>query len=245
MSATTQTPSLLARLGRRPVARADLPMLAADARSLQAKEARNARLAARGWRWATFGLGAVALAEAIGIVSTLPLIRVVPVMVTMRADGSWETSVAWSNLPRDAQEANVLTLLWQYVRLREGYSSGEAGYAWDVVSAMSDKPVREQFQEWFKRENPNSPQRLYGQRTVVRVNQTGTPVRRRGDDAVRFDFYRTEIVDGREGPPKLYTVTLRYRLVESVPAWQRLQFNPAGVIVWEYPGATEATGGNR
>ncbi len=235
MSATTQAaPSFVRRILRR----SDLPAYVADGRSLQAEDARRARNAARGWRYAAFSLGAIAFGEAFGIVSMLPLVRVVPVMVTLRADGSWESSVAWSSVPPDQQKATVQYLLWQYVRLREGYSSGESNYAYNVVSAMSAGAVKQQFQEWYRPEdNRDAPMRRYGQRTVIRILRAADPLPLR-EDAWRFDFCRIEVTDGREVSRRLYTVTLRYQTVEAVPAYQRIDFNPAGVQVWEYPGPT-------
>ena len=73
------------------------------------------------------------LGQAWTIASLLPLTKVVPVYLWVRPDGTVDSSVALSRLPATQSEAVVTAALWEYVRLREGYSYDTAQYGYDAV----------------------------------------------------------------------------------------------------------------
>lgn len=83
-------------------------------------------------KWANIGrlslmlaLGGAVIAEGIALAALAPLVRVEPVFVYLRDDGTALASKTWSDLPETIREANLLNVLAEYVRLREGWSSGE------------------------------------------------------------------------------------------------------------------------
>ncbi len=167
-----------------------------------------------------------------------------PVFVYLRDDGTSITSRSWDDMPDAAREANVYNVLSQYVMLREGWASGTGQRAWDVVSALSTKAVREQFQREFHRGNPQSPERLYGDKATVRVDVTD--VQRDSDrpGAYRVYFNRTLRTADGDAPRESMVATLRILDVlnpKALPHWQRIQFNAPAIAVWEYPGAVHTT----
>lgn len=191
---------------------------------------------------------AVIGAMATAIVSMMPLVRVEPIFVYLRDDGTMITSRSWADVPAATREAFVKTTLAEYVSLREGYASGEADIAWTRVSALSTKPVRQQFQEWYHRDSKDSPQRLYGDRITVRVDVTDVQQDATIPDAYRVYFTATKRSDGRVIETKNMLATLRVKAADAkqLPWGQRINFNPAAIQVWEYPGArTLSTPGGR
>ena len=118
------------------------------------------------------------------------------------------------------------------VRLREGWSSGEAQRAWEAVSALSSKPVRDQFQAWYRRENPESPQRVYGEKAIVRVAVTDVQKDAVTPGAYRVYFTRTERTGTADGRTIPMMASLRLRDIgnpQQIPWWQRVQFNGPAV----------------
>lgn len=107
--------------------------------------------------------------------------------------------------------------------------------------------VREQFQAWFRRENPDSPARIYRNGTTVEaryVNWAAVCPPEGCDGpppAYRFWFDRVEAPPGGPAkPPVRYAVTVR--ILRNVPLpkdrmWQRWTFNAPLIQVVEYPGA--------
>lgn len=218
---------------------AELERLWAQAQQDRAREARQRRRANIGRVSLLLGLAGVAIAEGLALAALAPLVRVEPVFVYLRDDGTALSSRAWSDMPQDVREANLMNVLAEYVRLREGWSSGEAARAWEVVSALSSKQVREQFQAWYRRENPESPQRVYGDRSTVRV--AVTDIRREpAPGAYRVYFTATTRTDDGDGRPVPMVASLRIRDLDNpkqLPWQQRITFNGPGIAVWEYPGA--------
>ena len=72
------------------------------------------------------------LGQAWTIVSLLPLEKIVPVYLWVRGDGTIDNSVTMSRLPATQVEAVRTAALWEYVRLREGYSFDSAQYGYDA-----------------------------------------------------------------------------------------------------------------
>lgn len=217
----------------------DLPAHYAEVASFQTSRARRDRWLMRmalGVAIAEFGIiGALS----IGMLSVLPLVRVVPTFVNVHADGSVDATPLLSSLPTDQQEAVKLGLLWQYVRLRESYSAAEAPYNYDVVSAMSAPDVQAQYQRWFNAPNPTSPQVILGAKGTIRVirisgGYQGDPK----NNTYRIAFWRVVTMpDSKPQPPVRMEATMQFAQVTSVPLSQRITFNPGAVIITSYPGA--------
>src|ERR1035437_5127297 len=116
------------------------------------------------------GIAIVAnLGQAWTSASLLPLTKIVPVYLWARPDGTIDSSVALSRLPATQSQAVVTAALWEYVRLREGYSYDTGQYAYDAVSGMSADAPRTQYQGWFNYPNALSPQVTVGKKGVIEI----------------------------------------------------------------------------
>ena len=238
------TPEELAEAAAVWMPKADLDRLCAENRIARAKEARRAARRTRGLVVLVAVMGAAVVAEGAALASLAPLVRVEILHTYLRDDGTSISSLAWRDLPSHARDMNIVNVLSEYVRLREGWSSGEGKRAWDVVSALSTKDVRTQFQGDYARSNPNSPERLYGDRSSLRVDVTNVEKDADRDGAYRVYFNRTLRSGDGDGRPEAMVATLRVRDVlapKALPWWQRIQVNGPGIAVWEYPGATHTT----
>lgn len=228
------------------IPQAELQRLYSAARAERAREERRRRRVSLARNGTIFAQWVVIGGMAVSIASMLPLVRIEPVFVYLRDDGTSISSRSWQDMPADAREAGILNVLAEYVRLREGWSSGEAQRAWEAVSALSSKPVRDQFQAWYRRENPESPQRIYGERAIVRVAVTDVQKDTVTPGAYRVYFTRTERTGTADGRTIPMMASLRLRDIANprqIPWWQRVQFNGPAVQVWEYPGAHPAAAG--
>src|ERR1700679_154711 len=140
-----------------------------DVESFQQSKARSAR------RMATFALilaatlGIANIGLAWAVASMLPLTKLVPVYLLVRQDGTIDSSPSLSALPATQDQAVIRAALWQYVRLREGYSYDTAQYNYDVVSGMSGPAAKTNYQSWFNYPNPASPQVTIGKAGNITV----------------------------------------------------------------------------
>jgi type IV secretion system protein VirB8 len=182
------------------------------------------------------------------IIYMLPLQKIIPIPVNVRDDGTTATVARWNDLP-EAVRANVtINTVWTYVQQRESWSAANAGHAWDVVSALSSQKVRENFQNWYRADNPESPAQVYKDMTVhvsfVRWEPI-CPIEKAcindGPPAYRVWFDRVETApDGKKTPPARYAATVGINRDIEIPQnriWQLWTINPAQIQVTEYPGA--------
>lgn len=196
----------------------------------------------------SIGAYVVAALEAVAILKMTPLIRVVPVFVPVLSDGNLTEfmqnppSMTASGLKND--KTAIQALLWQYVRYREQYNWGDAQLEWDVVSAMSAVDVREQFQKWFDYKDPQSPQKLYGYTSAIKLSWVESNLK---GDEYTVTFWRQLYTDGSAASkPDLWTCHLRWTTDYTMPIAARLQFDSPGIVVTYYPGCFpkgEAPGG--
>lgn len=212
-----------------------------DVLSFQASRARSARRAGRtGWLFGSSQL-AINAALAVALVTVLPAVRVQPVFVYPRGDGTVITSVDMSSLPTEEQDAMVQASLWQYVQLREGYSVDTAKYNYTVVSALSSPQVRQQYQGWFNFPSRTSPQAVYGKVETVHVERMPGSGWQDNDHKRYLMMFRrvVEDSDGKAIASANWAATIYVARISSVPVHDRLTFNPAGVVVTGYPGAEQ------
>ena len=204
--------------------------------SFQRERARSARRISRALAaiTAVAVLGNLALAWTIAFM--LPLTRIEPVYLWVRADGTVDSSVAMSRLPATQSEAVINAALWEYVRLREGYSFDTAQYAYDVVSEMSVPAVRGAYQGFFNYPNPASPQVTVGRKGTVGVEHISSANLTSTIQQIRF---RREIDIGGSAPVvTTWTATLQYATATNLPVAMRLR-NPGGVIITSYQAAED------
>lgn len=171
------------------------------------------------------------LAQAWTIATMLPLARIVPVYLWVRHDGTIDSSVSMSQLPPTQNKAVIDSALWEYVRLREGYSFDTAQYSYDVVSGFSAPKVADQYQKWFNYPNPDSPQVAVGKRGTITVTHISSSDLNPSLQQIRFT--RTVTLDQRAPIVTTMTATIGYTTVNKLPAGTRLS-NPGGVMVTSY-----------
>lgn len=177
------------------------------------------------------------LAQAWTIATLLPLSRIEPVYLWVRPDGTIDSSISMSELPPTQAKAVIDASLWEYVRLREGYSYDTAQYSYDVVSAYSAPKVADKYEQFFNYPNPNSPQVSIGKRGSITISHVSSSDI--GPALQQIRFKRTIAIDGRQPVVDTMTAVIGYATVRDLPEGVRLT-NPGGVLVTSYQ-STEDT----
>lgn len=187
---------------------------------------------------AVAGIAIVAnLGQAWTIASLLPLTKIVPVYLWARPDGTIDSSVALSRLPATQSQAVVTASLWEYVRLREGYSYDTAQYGYDAVSGMSADAPRTQYQGWFNYPNAVSPQVTVGKKGVVEIQHIASANIAANVQQIRYR--RVLNIIGQQPIVTTWTATLQFETIATLPIALRLR-NPGGVIVTSYQAAQDS-----
>jgi type IV secretion system protein VirB8 len=221
-----------------PIDRTGLSEYYKQVESFQRERAKAARQTSKVLA-AVAGIAIVAnLGQAWTIASLLPLTRIVPVYLWVRPDGTVDNSVALSRLPATQSQAVVTAALWEYVRLREGYSYDTAQYGYDAVSAMSADAPRAQYQGWFNYPNPQSPQVTVGKKGMIEIQHIASA--NIAADVQQIRYRRVLTLIGQQPIITTWTATLQFETVATLPAALRLR-NPGGVIVTSYQAAEDST----
>jgi type IV secretion system protein VirB8 len=214
-----------------PVQQSELAKHYKDVEAFQSARARSARRLSK----VTVAIAAIALlgnlAQACTIAALVPLARIVPVYLWVRPDGTIDSAVSVSRLPSTQQQAVINASLWEYVRLREGFSQDTARYAYDVVSNFSAPDVRMQYQQYFNYPNPQSPQVTIGKRGTLSVEHIASNDITPGVQQIRYK--RILSIAGEAPVVTTWTATIGYLTVNELPARLRLD-NPGGVLVRSY-----------
>jgi type IV secretion system protein VirB8 len=185
------------------------------------------------------GIAIVAnLGQAWTIASLLPLTKIVPVYLWARPDGTVDSSVALSRLPATQSQAVVAAALWEYVRLREGYSYDTAQYGYDAVSGMSADAPRTQYQGWFNYPNAQSPQVIVGKKGVIEIQHISSA--NLSADVQQIRYRRVLTIIGQQPLVTTWTATLQFETIATLPIALRLS-NPGGMIVTSYQAAEDST----
>ncbi|RZS76867.1 type IV secretion system protein VirB8 [Phyllobacterium myrsinacearum] len=171
------------------------------------------------------------VAQGFAIAAMVPMQKLVPVFLWVRPDGTVDSEVSMSQLPATQEQAVVNSMIWQYVRLREGYAFDTAQYAYDLVSNFSNDRVRQEYQQYFNYPNPGSPQVTIGKRGRLIVEHISSNEITAGVQQIRYK--RTLSIEGQTPVTSTWTATIRYDKENTLPAKQRLE-NPAGLIVTAY-----------
>jgi type IV secretion system protein VirB8 len=169
----------------------------------------------------------------------VPAIRLVPMTVNIRADGTAAVEPIMSMMPADVQDATLRATLWQYVLWREGYSPDTAQFRYNIVTAMSDHDVAEAYAEWYRFGNQDSPQTKYNTRGMVVIDQDSADFLAVDPSVYQVNYWRTVIMPGQPKSRSHWTVFVHYRLVDAIPLKDRTTFNPAAVKVKSYPPPQE------
>jgi len=176
-------------------------------------------------------------AQAWTIASLLPLAKLVPVYLWTRPDGTIDSSVALSRLPATQSQAVIIAALWEYVRLREGYSYDTAQYGYDAVSGMSADAVRVQYQSWFNYPSPASPQVMVAKKGEIDIEHISSANIAAYVQQVRYR--RILSITGQQPVTTTWTATLQFETAGAMSIALRLQ-NPGGVIVASYQAAEDS-----
>jgi type IV secretion system protein VirB8 len=220
-----------------PVDRTHLSEYYKQVESFQRERARAAR-STSSVLTAVAGIAIVAnLGQAWTIASLLPLTKIVPVYLWVRPDGTVDNAVALSRLPATQSQAVVTAALWEYVRLREGYSYDTAQYGYDAVSGMSADAPRSQYQSWFNYPNPQSPQVTVGKKGVIEIQHIASA--NISENVQQIRYRRVLTLTGQQPIVTTWTATLQFETVAALPAALRLR-NPGGVIVTSYQAAEDS-----
>ncbi|WP_085026244.1 type IV secretion system protein VirB8 [Ensifer aridi] len=171
------------------------------------------------------------VAQAFTIATMVPLIKLVPVYLWVRPDGTVDSEVSVSRLPATQEQAVVNASLWQYVRLRESYTADTAQYAYDLVSSFSAPAVRQDYQDFFNYPNPDSPQVAIGKGGRLEVEHIASNDITPGVQQIRYK--RTLFLEGHTPVASTWTATVRYEKVTTLPGRSRLT-NPGGLLVTSY-----------
>ena len=220
-----------------PVDRAGLREHYKQVESIQRERVKSARRTTMVLA-AVAGIAIVAnLGQAWTIASLLPLTKIVPVYLWARPDGTIDSSVALSRLPATQSQAVVTASLWEYVRLREGYSYDTAQYGYDAVSGMSADAPRTQYQGWFNYPNAVSPQVTVGKKGVVEIQHIASANIAANVQQIRYR--RVLNIVGQQPIVTTWTATLQFETIATLPIALRLR-NPGGVIVTSYQAAQDS-----
>ena len=173
------------------------------------------------------------------------------VYAALQANGEVISSTHYSEVPPAAkQEEAVQNALWTYVQARDCYGSSAPLRQYYIALAMSDERIGKQVKDEFSMQNPQAPQKIYGEKNITvqcDLVDPPTPIGDLSNNLYFFRFRRWEQTP-RSTPADValaayYTVTVRFRTgiyPESDPrrAWlDRSTFNAPGVQVIDYPGA--------
>ncbi len=177
------------------------------------------------------------IALAWAVASMLPLTKLVPVYLLVRQDGTIDSSPSLSALPATQNQAVIRAALWEYVRLREGYSYDTAQYNYDVVSGMSGPTAKTNYQSWFNYPNPASPQVTIGKAGNITVAPISVAML--GPHVAQVRFSRATQLSADRPQAKTWTATLTFQQVDTLAGKDRLA-NPGGILVTDYQSTEDS-----
>jgi type IV secretion system protein VirB8 len=184
----------------------------------------------------TYAALAMSLALAVTVAGMRPLQRLVPMIVALRSDGTFDTALAISDLPPTQQEAVIRSALWQYVRARESYARPEAHYRYTLVSMMSAPAVQQAYQRWFWADtNPQSPQNMVGKAGQIDVALLAMTFIR--PTVAEIHFRRTVLLGG-DRHATTWMADVGFALTDRLAARDRI-LDPGGVIVTQYSSSQD------
>lgn len=184
------------------------------------------------------------VALVVAIVEMMPLKTIVPVYGFANEAGLFDTTTEISDLPPSTQVAGIEAMLFNYLRDREGFAPSEADQAYARVSELSSDTVKQQYQNDANvKFNPQAPAKLLGPNGFIRINRLGANWVQHADDystgIYQIHFCRTVVRQDQPTVRQRLQATLAYEMLSRVPLEQRITFNPAGIVITEYPGARE------
>jgi type IV secretion system protein VirB8 len=226
-----------AEFGALPVQARELEENYKQVEAFQQARARSARRMTKLAVAVAVGLGVANVALAWTVASLLPLTKLVPVYLLVRQDGTIDSSPSLSALPASQNQAVIRAALWQYVRLREGYSYDTAQYNYDVVSGMSGLTAKTNYQSWFNYPNPASPQVTIGKAGSITVAPISVAML--GPHVAQIRFSRITQLSMATPETKTWTATLTFQQIETLAGKDRLA-NPGGILITDYQSTEDS-----
>lgn len=222
----------------------DPELLAAYFRQVASYEGDRLKAARRGARlaWTVAAAAAVVAGSAcLAVAGLTPLKTVVPIV--FRVDNSTGMvdrvyDVRGGELA--ATEAERRYFLWQYVRLRQGYTYAEAQQNFDAVNLMSTALVQQQYAEWFRGSNPASPQVVLGHYGMATVNWVSTQFSPSNPKVAFVRFIQQERKGDSLLAPKHMIATIGFDFAKGPVSGSALNVNPDGFLVTSYHADQEA-----
>ena len=173
------------------------------------------------------------------LAAIMPTVRLVPVVVNARADGTATAEPIMSMMPPDVQNAVLRATLWQYVVFREGYSFDTAEMRSKIVRELSNREVGQVYSDWYNYPNPDSPQVKFGKKGIVTIEQDTADFLSSDPSIYQINYWRVVSVPGEPVRRTHWTAFVHFEVVEAIPLSERVSINPGAVKVVAYPPPTE------
>jgi type IV secretion system protein VirB8 len=219
-----------------PVERERLAQHFAAVEDWRREQVRRAKSSERRAWVITYTCLAMAAALVFTVTGLVPLRKLVPIVVALRSDGTFDTALAISDLPPTQQEAVIRSALWNYVRARESYARPEARYRYNLVSMMSAPAVQQAYQRWFWADtNPQSPQNRVGKEGQIDVALLAMTFIR--PTVAEIHFRRTVLLGG-DRHATTWMADVGFELTGRLAARDRI-LDPGGVIVTQYSSSQD------
>jgi type IV secretion system protein VirB8 len=205
----------------------------AQVASYEADRLKSSRRMAR----AGFAVGAVgALMGLLGVgavTALTPLKTVLPIVFRVdNASGVVERVYDVRGGSMEATEASKRYFLWQYVRLRQGYSAAEAQSSFESVALMSSPAVQNEYAADYRGSNPNSPQVQLGRDGSASLRWVSTSFL--GPKLAQVRFVQAERKGDAVRPPKRLVATIGFDFTPGEVSGSAVNVNPLGFVVTSY-----------
>jgi len=182
----------------------------------------------------------VGLAGALAVAALAPLKSVVPLVFRVdNATGAVERVYDLRGGPMEASEAERRYFLWQYVRLRQGYSAAEAQANFEAVALLSAPSVQAEYAAAFRGSNPASPQVVLGRDGTATLRWVSTSFL--GPQLAQVRFVQLERKGETALPVKRMVATIGFDVVPGAVSAASINVNPLGFTVTSYRADMEVT----
>ena len=190
--------------------------------------------------FAVGAIGTVAGLLGMGAVTALtPLKTVLPLVFRVdNASGAVERVYDVRGGAMETTEASKRYFLWQYVRLRQGYSLAERESNFDAVTLMSSPQVQSDYAAWYRGSNSESPQMLLGRDGTASLRWVSTSFL--GPKLAQVRFVQIEKKSDVLLPQKRMVATIGFDFAAGQVSSSTMNVNPLGFVVTSYRADMEA-----
>jgi len=224
----------------------DPELLAAYFNQVESYQANEVKAAKRSKRvaWAVaIGASVIAGAACFAVAALAPLKTVAPPIV-LRVDNATGMVDRIYDVPGGemaASEAERRYFLWQYVRLRQGYVFAEAQGNFNAVNLLSTADVQQQYADWFRGSNPQSPQVVLGRTGMATVSWVSTQFSPENPKVAFVRFIQTERRGDQVIASRHMIATVGFDFAHGSISGSAINVNPDGFLVTSYHADQENT----